>query len=238
MDTFPTQMAGVKSVDNFPIVYYIDVSVIRAPRGAMPSGAHARKRPEDLSDSPNAIRIRAFYAGMVDPEKLRPRVKMALRMYAYATVPDLKTAAEVVSLNVGYLQNVSRTVAGKAFLKTAQQIIADTSLSTTQLIDNLSRRAIQVIGTQMEDASSEALRLKAAIDLADRGSETSKIQKHQVESFTLNSQDARAIAESMVAAASLRQRHVALRTENLDNVTVSEDAADAPVIVPLLKLEP
>lgn len=123
---------------------------------------------------------------------------------------------------------------------TAHEHINNTALQTTELIDKLSRRAIEVIGTQMEDASSEALRLKAAIDLADRGSETSKIQKHQVESFTLSSQDARAIAESMVAAATVRQRHSDLRTDNFDKVNIDGDGSDIPVAIPAisLKLEP
>lgn len=121
-------------------------------------------------------------------------------------------------------------------METAHAMIQQTALTTNALIEKLSRRAIEVIATQMEDASSEGLRLKAAIDLADRGSETSKIHKHQVESFTLGSEDARAIAESLAAAASVRQVNASLRHENFDRVNVDEVEATTPVVVPSPKL--
>ena len=125
-------------------------------------------------------------------------------------------------------------------METAHAMIQQTALTTSALIEKLSRRAIEVIATQMEDASSEGLRLKAAIDLADRGSETSKVHKHQVESFTLASEDARVIAESMVAAASVRQANAALRHENFDKVNVDEVEITTPIVVPSpqLRLEP
>lgn len=125
-------------------------------------------------------------------------------------------------------------------METAHAMIQETALSTSALIDKLSRRAIEVIATQMEDASSEGLRLKAAIDLADRGSETSKVHKHQVESFTLGSEDARAIAESLAAAAAVRQTNAALRHENFDRVNVDDVEENVPVVVPSpqLRLEP
>lgn len=165
---------------------------------------------------------------------------MALRLYVHAAVPTLKAAAAATGLHPRYLAKVSRTPAGMKFMATAHEHINNTALQTNELIEKLSRRAIEVIGTTMEDASSEALRLKAAIDLADRGPETSKIQKHQVESFSLTSEDARAIAESMVSAARIRNQHGNLKTDNFDRVNL-EDAEDLTPIVtpnPQLKLEP
>lgn len=103
--------------------------------------------------------------------------------------------------------------------------IADTSLSTTALIERLSRRAVEVIGRTMEDGSSESIRLKAAIDIADRGAETSKVQKHQLESFSITSGDARAIAEAMVAGASVRKRFAAEVQNDFDRVGMAEVAA-------------
>lgn len=197
----------------------------------MGSSAH------DLS---NAERVRAFYESLQEAEQLRPRVRMALRLYVHAAVPSLKAAAKAVGLHPRYLSKVAGTPAGMKFMATAHEHINNTALQTNQLIDKLSRRAIEVIGTTMEDASSEALRLKAAIDLADRGPETSKIHKHQVESFSITAQDARAIAESMVAAAAVRARHGDLVENNFDRVNL--DAADdlTPIVVPnpQLKLEP
>lgn len=225
--------AGEKTVDNCGYMYYISSLV----NEAIAAVGDAVRRDRELSFW--TIRANNFYAGVVDPDGLSPRVKMALRLYAHGQVKTLIQAAEAVELHPRYLQNISRTQAGKRFMKTADEMIANTALSTTQLIDQLSRRAIEVIGTQMENASSESLRLKAAIDLADRGSETSKIQKHQVEAFTLNSADARAIAESMVEAAALRAKHAALATENFDRVNTTADEDDVPVVIPspILRLE-
>ncbi len=117
-------------------------------------------------------------------------------------------------------------------MKTAHDHINNTALQTNELIDKLGRRAIEVIGTTMEDGSSEALRLKAAIDLADRAPETSKIHKHQVEGFMLGSEDARAIAESMVAAAAVRQANSHLRTENFDRVNLDGIQGEEPIAIP------
>lgn len=205
-------------------------------------GEAYKRPPEDSQthDQPNADRVRAYYTGLKDVSQIRPRARMALRLYVHAAVPNLTQAAKAVGLNPRYVAKVARTPAGREFMETAHQLINNTALNTTQLIEKLSRRAIEVIGTQMEEASSEALRLKAAIDLADRGTETSKIHKHQVESFSLASEDARAIAESMVQAAALRSKHANLTTDNFDKVNLDavEDAIPIVTPHPQLKLEP
>jgi len=161
---------------------------------------------------------------------------MGLRLFVHCAVPTLREAAEAVGLHPVYLQKMSRTQAGMEFMESAHAIIQQTALDTNVLIEKLSRRAIEVIATHMEDASSEGLRLKAAIDLADRGSETSKIQKHQVESFTLSSTDAREIASSLVAAATVRQAHADLKHENFDHVNVGFLDDSMPVVIPNPKL--
>lgn len=187
-----------------------------------------------------AERIEQYYESQTDVDYLAPRVRMGLRLFVHCAVPTLKEAAMAVGLHPVYLSKMARTAAGVEFMETAHAMIQQTALSTSALIDKLSRRAIEVIATQMEDASSEGLRLKAAIDLADRGSETSKVHKHQVESFTLGSEDARAIAESLAAAASVRQVNASLKHENFDRVNVDEVEESTPIVVPSpqLRLEP
>lgn len=188
--------------------------------------------------SPNYERCKAFYDNLTDPEQLRPRVRMALRLYVHTAVPTLKAAAAATGLNRRYLANVARTKAGKAFMASAHEHINNTALTTNALIEKLGRRGIEVIGTMMEDASSEALRLKAAIDLADRAPETSKIHKHQVESYTLGSEDARAIAEAMVAASTVRQNNQHLIKSNYDKVNLDAIEDATPVVQsPTLTLE-
>lgn len=184
--------------------------------------------------------MRLYLASIVDPSQLKPRVKMGLRLYVHCACPTIKSAARAVGINPTYLTLMSKTVGAQKFMDSAHAIMAETATSTSALIEKLSRRAIGVIATTMEDASSEALRLKAAIDLADRGSETSKIQKHQVESFTMDSKDARSIAEAMVSAALVRGAHSNLITENFDRVNVLSAEESLPIMIPpaSLRLEP
>lgn len=205
--------------------------------------SRAYKRPPEHSQNhqqPDADRVRAYYEGLQTQSQLRPRARMGLRLYVHAAVPNITEAARAVGLHPRYLAKVARSRAGIEFMETAHTLINNTALQTTELIEKLSRRAIEVIGTTMEEASSEAIRLKAAIDLADRGPETSKIHKHQVESFTLGSDDAREIASAMVQAAALRAKHADLKDSNFDRVNLDavEDAIPVVQPNPLLKLEP
>lgn len=156
-------------------------------------------------------------------EDLSPRVRMALRLYVHGVVKTQGEACRLAGLTQAYFSQVVNSPAGREYMKSAHNIIEENAHDVNLLIRKLSGRAIEVIGTMMEDASKEDVRLKAAQDLADRGPETAKIHKHQVESFTLSGEDARAIAESMVQAAAVRNSFVTLKTDNFDRVNVDEE---------------
>lgn len=166
------------------------------------------------------------------PDEFSPRVKLALRLYVHGVCKTQKEAAHAAGLNYNYFHTILHTPAGQHYMKTAHQLIEEHANDTNALIAKLSHRAIEVIGTLMEDAGKEDVRLRAAVDLADRGPETAKIQKHQVESFTLASTDARALAEAMVAAAQVRNANTALITDNFDKVGDSADTAEVVEVVP------
>jgi hypothetical protein len=166
------------------------------------------------------------------PESLSPRVKLALRLYVHGVVPTQKAAAEAAGLHPMSFHTVLHTAAGQAYMKTAHELIEQHAHDTNALIQGLSVRAIQVLGTLMEDAGKEDVRLRAAVDLADRGTETAKIHKHQVESFTLAGADARALAESVVMAATVRNQNANLRVENFDRVNVDEVDTPDEVVPP------
>jgi len=188
-------------------------------------GSRVPGRPRGASKDRDYSSPKAYYRSIVDPEDLSPRMRMGLRMYTIAGVRTKKEAAALAGCSAVQLTNISNSPAGRAFMKSVDSILEDQSLSTSALIEKLSRRAIGVIARTMEHSGSEVLQLKAAQDLADRGQHTSKIQKHQVDSFTIASSDARAIAESMVAAATVRQRFAA-QVENDDFDRVGLDAED------------
>lgn len=57
------------------------------------------------------------------------------------------------------------------------KIVTEEVVNVKKLIEQHSTKAIQKIAGLMETSSSEAIQLKAAIDLADRGPDTSKTKK-------------------------------------------------------------
>lgn len=161
-----------------------------------------------------------WYENLEDVERLRPRVRLALQMYANGAVKSIKEAAEVMQLSPQYLSNIYNTVAGQRYMETAHDIIREKIVDKSVLIDKMGRRAIEVIGSLMEDASSEALRLKAAVDLADRDPHVSKVQKVQLESFTLSGRDAKEIAAALTNG--VHERFKELSANNFDKVNVEE----------------
>lgn len=165
---------------------------------------------------------------MLQRADLNPRVRMALRMYAFGACKTLTEAAEVCGLSVGYLSLKKNSPAGEKYMEKAQQILDDKTASTSQIIDRLGRRAIEVIADRMEKTDDPRLQLRAAIDLADRAPDTSKIQKVQVESFTLAGKDAKALAEALVAGKSVSEMFGHLREGNLDKVTEAHE----PLMLP------
>jgi hypothetical protein len=149
-------------------------------------------------------------------------------MYAFGAVKTLTEAAEVVGLSVPYLSLKKNSPAGEAYMQSAQQILDDKTANTSEILNRLGRRALEVIGEKMENAKDDKIQLRAAIDLADRAPETSKVQKVQVESFTLAGRDAKAIAEALVAGKSVNELFGHLREGNMDKVTESKE----PLMLP------
>jgi len=185
----------------------------------------AAKPQHELADS-----TKKLYE-ILQRSDLSPRMRMALRMYAFGAVPTLSAAAEAVGVSLSALSLKKKTPAGQAYMQSAQQILDDKTASTSQIISQLGRRAIEVIADKMENAKDDKLQLRAAIDLADRAPETSKVQKIQMESFTLAGKDAKAIAEALVAGKSVNERFASLAQGDFDKVgdqKLLPESTDAP----------
>lgn len=158
-----------------------------------------------------------------DPARLKPSVKMGLQLYAQGGCKTLREASTAMGFHPNYLTIVAGTPAGKAFMESAHEIIAREITNKQSLISALGMRAAQVVGGLMEDASSESIRLKAAQDIMDRDPELSKVQKHQVESFTLGNKDAREIAAALVSASSVQERYKDLTTNDFNKLASGEE---------------
>lgn len=149
-------------------------------------------------------------------QRLSPRVKMALRAYLTGAVRTKKEAAEVFGVTREYLSMVNRSPAGRELEHRVDGKIEDQALDTSKLLSLLSKEAVLTTAAIMRKGDKEENRLRAAIDLADRGPETSKIQKHQVESVTLTGKDVKELAAAMVQAARLKEQFAEATEGNFD----------------------
>lgn len=174
------------------------------------------------------------YKEKIDNYRLSPRVKMALRMYAYGSCRTLTEAAEAMDLDVGYLSSVRNSVPGAAFMESAEAIIADRTLEGHELLNKLGRRALEITARLMETSANENVQLKAAIDLSDRSPTYSAVQKMQVESFTLSGRDAKLIAESLVRGENVHEKFKELSSGNFDRVELTDEPhSNSPIDDPL-----
>lgn len=129
------------------------------------------------------------------PEKLTPRARAALRLYATGKLTQ-KQAARIIGIHPVY---VSRLVREHPEYLEQQMSLHDRDVQ--DYIRQLSIRALEKLEELMEHGS-EPVQLKAAMDLADRGAETSKVQRHQVASFSLGSQDAKDLIRALLESTS------------------------------------
>jgi hypothetical protein len=107
-----------------------------------------------------------------------------------------------------------------------QEMIQDKAVGMSAILIAAGRKAVGHIAGAMEDEGLHpALRLKAAIDLADRSPEATKVQKHQIEGLSIAGQDAQKLAEALVAGARITAEfgHEVVR----DFVRVTADTSNA-----------
>lgn len=145
--------------------------------------------------------------------KVGPRVKHAARLYASGAVPTKKAACEAVGLAPTYLSLLSRTSVSHpevtSIIGEVDQAIHDKSIALSAVIALAARRAVDRVNKLM-DSGNEHIALKAASDILDRNPETSKTQKLQMTSFSLDGEDAKAIAAALVRGAEVRERYASI----------------------------
>lgn len=160
--------------------------------------------------------------GHLDVQTVSPRVRLAARLYATGAAKTKKEASEMAGLHPNYLtmltsENGSEKV--KSLINDVDTLVADESIETSKLIRILGRRALGKIGGLME-SQNEHVALKAAQDLADRSPDTSKTQKVQVESLTLDGEDVRELTKAMLESARERERYAHVAVDGLVEVDV------------------
>lgn len=136
-----------------------------------------------------------------------PRIRHAARLYASGAVKTKQEAALAVGVNPSYFNVVTQPGHARsnpkiiALMDQIEQSIHDKTVSLSSVIESVSREAVTEMRTLLKNSNNEAIRLKAASDILDRNPETSKTQKHQLSSFSLGSEDAKALAAALVKSA-------------------------------------
>lgn len=138
---------------------------------------------------------------------------MAARLWASGAVKSKKAACEAVGLSTTYLSLLSRDAVANpeivSIIGDVDRAIHDKSITLSAVIALAARRAVEKVN-RLIDSNNEHIALKAASDILDRNPETSKTQKLQVASFSLEGQDAKDLAAALVRSAEVRERYGAI----------------------------
>lgn len=135
---------------------------------------------------------------------LSPAAKVALKALVLGAAKTNKEAGAISGLHPVYVGMLKNSPIGSGFMAAHEGKVDDKLIETSALMELLGREALQKMAGLMRFSNDENIILRSAQDLMDRAPTTSKVQKHQVESFTLSSEDAREIAKAMVESAQRR----------------------------------
>lgn len=160
--------------------------------------------------------------------KASPRVKMAARMYASGAVRTKREAARMAQIGPEWFTTMSNhNPETKRIVDEVDGAIADQSIDMSTVLRTLGREAIgRIRGLMRED--NPHIALKAAVDLADRSSEVSKIQRHEIATMNVRPEDAKSLAEALVAAAEARRLYSEQVKGGLVRVQLEVDDVEVP----------
>lgn len=143
--------------------------------------------------------------GSYRAKRLSPKAKLALKAVVLGGMKH-REAAQVAGLHKVYVSQLKNSTPGQEYMAELEGKLDEKSLDTSALLTQLGREAIERLAGLMRFSANENIILRASQDLADRAPDTQKIQRHQVESFTLSGRDAKEIAEAMVASAKMKEQ--------------------------------
>lgn len=163
--------------------------------------------------------------------KSTPLTRLAARLYATGAAKTKKDASIQAGLHPSYLSTITSPKNGSdevlKFMTEVDEILQNRTIDESKLLTSLQRHAIEKIGKLMQYSESDAIQLKAAIDLADRGPNTSKIQKHQISAITVSGRDIAALTQAMVESAKVKEQYAEMAQK--DFIKVNLDAAGVAI---------
>ncbi|MGH8621489.1 MAG: hypothetical protein ACRET3_05055 [Burkholderiales bacterium] len=165
-------------------------------------------------------------------------MKMAARLYASGAVPTKRAACRAVGLNEQYLSTLSRPSVSNpevtSILGEVDQAIHNKSVALSAVIALIARRAARKMN-ELIDSSNDHVALKASADILDRNPETSKMQRHTVTAFNLDSTDAKELAAALVAGAKVREKYSAITEGDFVKVNLEDPSASQEQLRPASK---
>jgi hypothetical protein len=160
--------------------------------------------------------------------KLSPKAKLALRALASGAARTNKDAAAVAQIHPAYIPRLKNSEPGRAFMAQQDEMLDKAAANLSGFIRAISAEATVRMTQLMRNASSEAIQFRAAQDLMDRNPDLSKVQKHQVDSVSIDGKDAQRLAEALVAASSVRREYKALAEGNYIKVSTEGKGYELP----------
>jgi hypothetical protein len=137
-----------------------------------------------------------------------PRIKLAARLWSTGAVKTKKEAARLAGIHpVWFGKMTNYNPQTKRLTDDIDEQLQDKSVQTSMLLVQLGREALGRIRQLSRGSSNEHVQLKAAIDLADRSPETSKVQRHEIASLNLSGADAKELAAALVAGAEVKAKY-------------------------------
>lgn len=160
-------------------------------------------------------------------------MRLAVKVYELGLAPTKGKAAKLVGLSpAAFYGRYRKGVECRDLKQEANRIVAIADEKIVDVSAYLAKTSLEAVkeihGMMKNPAMSEGVRLKAAIDLADRGPETSKTQKIQATTYSMDGKDVKELAAALVAAREARMNN----TEGLvgDVVKVIDVKEPIPMI--------
>lgn len=152
-------------------------------------------------------------------------MRTAIRLYETGAAKTKKEASTLAGLDPSTFTVNTYRVPGQVQPEQdrVRAMLDEKAVDMSVLLNALGMKAIERIHDLMEGSPDHKIQLRAAIDLADRAPQTSKVQRHQVTALTLDGKDAAAIAEALVAAARVREEYSISATGDFVRAAQPED---------------
>lgn len=138
---------------------------------------------------------------------LSPAMKVALKSLILGAAKTNVEAGKISGLHPAYIASMKQTPLAKGFMAAHENQVDAKLIETSALMSLLGREALDKMAGLMRFSPNEGIVFRAAQDLMDRAPETQKVTKIQAESFSITSEDAKAIAEAMVESAKAKAEY-------------------------------